>query len=69
MSTNRKKSVLNTTINPSVLDAYRDKCYDIGVAMNLPIEVFMKKFSKGQFELTIGNGDANMIAEEEDVLL
>lgn len=50
----QKSNKLNTTINPDVLDAFRQKCKKTGVQMNTLIEAFMRQYVQGGFYLKFG---------------
>ena len=46
---NRRRAMLNTTINENVLDKFRSYCKTINCPMNTVLETFMAQFSEGQF--------------------
>lgn len=50
----QKSGKLNTTINPEVLNAFRQKCKKTGVQMNTLIEAFMRQYVQGGFYLKFG---------------
>ena len=52
---NQRRSMLNTTINKSVLDSFRDYCKESNIPMNVVLEAFMSQFADGQFSLKLSN--------------
>lgn len=53
-SSKQKSNKLNTTINPDVLYAFRQKCKKTGIQMNTLIEAFMRQYVQGGFYLKFG---------------
>ena len=51
---NRKRAMLNTTINANVLNNFRDYCKTINCPMNTVLETFMSQFADGQFSFQLG---------------
>lgn len=61
------RAMLNTTIDPEVLEAFKAYCKEIGYPMNMILESFMKQFVTGEFCLKIGkNNRLNVAIEEND---
>lgn len=49
-----KKAVLSTTINADIMEAFKEKCKEDGVPMNVIIELFIKQYNSGKFEIILG---------------
>lgn len=60
------RAMLNTTIDPEVLEAFKSYCKEIGYPMNMILESFMKQFVTGEFCLKIGKNNRLNVAIEED---
>lgn len=53
MADKNNKAVLNTTVDKEVKDAFNARCKTIGVTMGVALEAYMRKFAKGEIEITI----------------
>ena len=51
------RAMLNTTIDPEVLEAFKAYCKELGYPMNMIIESFMRQFVTGEFILKIGRAN------------
>lgn len=49
MAEEKKRAMLNTTINADVLNNFREYCKTINCPMNTVLETFMSQFANGQF--------------------
>ena len=49
MADDKKRAMLNTTINADVLNNFREYCKTINCPMNTILETFMTQFADGQF--------------------
>ena len=47
------RAMLNTTINETVLNNFRDYCKGINCPMNMVLETFMEQFASGQFSFKL----------------
>lgn len=47
------RAMLNTTINETVLNNFRDYCKKINCPMNMVLETFMAQFAEGQFSFKL----------------
>ena len=61
---NQKRSMLNTTINESVLNDFRDYCKNVSIPMNVVLEAFMKQFAVGQFSFKLSKNKIELDIEE-----
>lgn len=50
----KKRTILNTTIDENILNEFRKYCKELGLPMNIVIESFMSQFVSGEFVLKIG---------------
>lgn len=55
----QERAMLNTTINKSVLDSFREYCKGINCPMNMVLETFMEQFAQGQFSFKLIKSDKN----------
>ena len=53
----QKRAMLNTTINEEILNDFKTHCKELGLPMNIIIEVFMKQFINGEFALKFGKAN------------
>lgn len=60
----QKRAMLNTTINESVLNSFRDYCKKINCPMNMVIETFMEQFANGQFSFRLSKNKMELDIEE-----
>ena len=54
MADEKKRAMLNTTINADVLNNFREYCKTINCPMNTVLETFMSQFATGQFVFQLG---------------
>jgi antitoxin component of RelBE/YafQ-DinJ toxin-antitoxin module len=54
MAEEKKRAMLNTTINADVLNNFREYCKTINCPMNTVLETFMTQFANGQFTFQLG---------------
>ena len=59
----QKRAMLNTTINETVLNNFRDYCKMINVPMNIVLETFMQQFSEGQFSFKLNKNKMELDVE------
>lgn len=48
-----KKVLLNTTIREDIFKAFREKCQEVHIPMNLFLEGCMQQFIDGQFKIGV----------------
>ena len=60
----QKRAMLNTTINESVLNNFREYCKGINCPMNMVLETFMEQFADGQFAFKLGKSKMELDIEE-----
>lgn len=70
-ATANPRAMLNTTIKTETLNSFKAYCREIGMPMNMILEVFMEQFVAGEFVLKIGrankmNVDLVEISEENN---
>lgn len=53
MEDKNAKAVLNTTVDKDVKDAFNAQCRALGITMGMALEAYMRKFAKGEIEITI----------------
>ena len=63
MAENKKRAMLNTTINGDIMDSFRDYCKSINCPMNMVLETFMDQFSKGQFTFKLSKNKMELDIE------
>lgn len=64
----KPRAMLNTTINSEVLAEFKAYCKELGIPMNLLIEVFMKQAISGEFILKFGknnNIEVDLVEDKE----
>lgn len=62
--TKQERAMLNTTINKSVLNNFRDYCKGINCPMNMVLETFMEQFADGQFTFKLSKSKMELDIEE-----
>ena len=60
----QRRAMLNTTINDTVLNNFRDYCKGINCPMNMVLETFMEQFSNGQFSFKLIKNKMELDVEE-----
>lgn len=60
----QRRAMLNTTINESVLNNFRDYCKEINCPMNIVLETFMGQFADGQFSFKLSKNKMNVDIED-----
>ena len=61
---NKKRAMLNTTIDSNVLNDFREYCKSINAPMNTILEIFMKCFVTGQISLYFKKNEMKLDIEE-----
>lgn len=61
----KKRAMLNTTIDQEVLDEFKAYCKELGLPMNLLLETFMKQLVSGEFTLKFGKANNIEVDLEE----
>lgn len=59
ISSGVEKANLNTPVRKEVLEAFRGKCAEMNIPMNVVVELFMEAFSDDRFEIILGNKKYN----------
>lgn len=64
----KQRAMLNTTINAEIMENFKNYCKEIGMPMNMILEVFMAQFANNEFVLKMGKRNRLNIdvAEDED---
>lgn len=62
----RKRAMLNTTINAEVLEDFKAHCKELGFPMNVLIEIFMRQMVDDQFVLKFSKNNRLDIDFVED---
>lgn len=48
-----KRAILSTTINAEIMEKFKERCKADGVPMNIIIELFIKQYNSGNFEIVL----------------
>ena len=64
MADEKKRAMLNTTINADVLNNFREYCKTINCPMNTILETFMTQFADGQFVFRLSKSKMELDIEE-----
>lgn len=59
-----KRAMLNTTIDEKVLNDFKTYCKELGIPMNMALELFMRQFSTGAFTLKLAKNKMSVDLEE-----
>ncbi len=59
-----ERKTFTTTIDKSLQNKFKAKCAENGIKMNDLLEVFMKMYVDGKFEMVLTLNDENTIVEK-----
>ncbi len=60
-----ERAVLNTTIDKGVYDGFKHYCRQRAIPMNLILELFMKQFIEGHFDVKLTKSKVYLEFSEE----